>query len=108
MGRAHRRNFARCGLWNTFYNFRGAETVANIDTGVGALDGAFAPVAPIETVPTFDPVAEAVSAVADAGAIQGGNQAPESVVAESAPEPAPVPEAAVEDAPAAPEDPIAG
>ena len=74
------------------------------------MDGAFAPVAPIETVPTFDPVAETVSAVADAGAIQGGNQAPESVVAESAPEPAPAPEAAVEDAPApaAPEDPIAG
>ena len=51
--------------------------------------------------------------VADPGvaaATQGASQAPEAVVAEAAPEPAPAPEAVAEDAPApsAPEDPIAG
>jgi hypothetical protein len=49
----------------------------------------------------------AISAVADAGATQGASQASEAVVAESAPEPAPAPEAVVEDAPA-PEKPIPG
>ena len=51
-------------------------------------------------------MAETVSAVADVGVTPGANQAPEAVVAE----PAPAPEAVVEDAPApaAPEDPIAG
>ena len=84
--------------------------VAAAETGA-SLDGAFAPApAAAEPVQTFDPVAETVANVADAAATQGASQAPEAVVAEAAPEPAPAPEAVAEDAPApsAPEDPIAG
>ena len=64
-----------------------------------ALDQVFAPEPVAEPVPTFDPVAETVSVVADAGASQGAAPAPEPVVAESAPEPAPAPEPVVDDAP---------
>ena len=64
-----------------------------------ALDQVFAPEPVAEPVPAFDPVAETVSVVADAGASQGAAPAPEPVVAENAPEPAPAPEPVVDDAP---------
>jgi len=88
-----------------------APTIGDPGAQGSALDSAFAPAAPVEAaVPSFDPVADTVANVAAADTAQGANQAPEAVVAEAAPEPAPAPEAVVDDAPApsAPEDPIAG